>query len=92
MPATLNVRPSAAPAAMFGVVQLPSSRVAVCGAAPVLVKAMTWPTFAVIAVGSKAKSLTLTATSPGSVVSSQAAPAAGADAGWSGARRGARGR
>src|SRR4029453_4636603 len=65
---------------MFGVVQLLSSSVTVCGAAPVLVNAMAWPTLAVMVLGSNSKSLIEAVTSPGAVASCEAAPAAGADA------------
>ena len=67
----MKVSPSALPGWIVGVVHCPPSSVAVCGAAPVFEKVMTWPVLAVMSAGWKAKSMTLTATAPVSAVSLQ---------------------
>src|SRR5688572_6314160 len=66
-PASVNTRAPVEPPAMFSVVQLSSSRVAVCGTASELVNSMTSPTAASTVDGEKANSDMLTATVPASL-------------------------
>lgn len=81
-PAALNTSPPDAPLPRFGVVQVPSSSVAVCGMGSLFVKVMTWPTSAVTRPGAKDDPEIRTATAPVSEDGSQA-EAAGSVAGAS---------
>ena len=67
LPMALKTSPSLSPVWRVRVPQ-PGQTVALCGSKPVLLKVMTWPTFAAIIAGLNSKSAIETLTTPGSPV------------------------